>query len=84
MSKTKLEKSTGCWLWKGYRDKKGYGQVRHHGRAHWAHRVAYAIFNGCIPDGMTIHHTCHNPGCVNPEHLTTATVAENAKERYCR
>ena len=70
----------GCWLFTGYCDSKGYGQLWYQGRARWAHRISYAAFNGPIPDGLTVDHTCHNPSCVNPEHLRLATMAENTAE----
>lgn len=73
-----------CWLWTGHKNSKGYGQFRLKERAHWAHRVAYRIFNGPIPDGMQIHHTCANVGCVNPAHLEPLTPTENSLERHAR
>lgn len=75
---------SGCWNWQGYTDRKGYGQMKFEGRAHWVHRVSHAAFNGGIPDGMTINHTCANPSCCNPDHLETMTVAENSNERWRR
>jgi hypothetical protein len=71
---------TGCWLWTGHTDGKGYGQLKlngRRGRAYWAHRMSYACFRGPIPAGMTIEHMCRVPSCVNPLHLELATVSEN-------
>jgi hypothetical protein len=79
-----LPEENGCVLWPRHRDRKGYGQVRLGERAHWAHRVFYAFFKGPIPEGMTIHHTCANSGCVNPEHLELATVEDNTREGNSR
>ena len=70
----------GCVLWNKHKDRKGYGQVSLGGKASWAHRIYYALFVGPIPEGQTIHHKCSNPGCVNPEHLEVATIAENTAE----
>lgn len=72
----------GCWEWQGHKDDKGYGQFRVGPRAHWAHRVAYALFNGPIPEGMTVHHKkeCLNPSCVNPDHLELMTNGDNVRE----
>ena len=71
----------GCWLWSGHRDSKGYGQIKLDGRAVWVHRLAYAVFNGGqVPDGLTVHHRCGNPGCLNPEHLELLTNSDNAAE----
>lgn len=79
-----IEQRGECWVWTGYKDRKGYGQMKIDGRAYWAHRVAFAIFKGRIPGVMTIHHTCHNTSCVNPDHVVTATVQENSRERWSR
>lgn len=68
-----------CWVWKGYRDRKGYGQVWYKGRAHWTHRLAYAAYVGEIPEGVTVDHVCHNPGCFNPEHLALETLSNNSR-----
>lgn len=60
-----VDRKTGCWNWMLFRDRDGYGRdgaVR-------AHRAAWERKNGPIPDGMDVHHVCHNPSCVNPEHL---------------
>lgn len=59
----------------------GYGQLAymHNGkqRLAYAHRAAYMIAIGPIPDGMNICHHCDNPGCFNPVHLFLGTQAEN-------
>ena len=80
----KVDTLNGHWFWNGYIDSKGYGRFRYRGEMHGAHRIAYAIFNGDLPEGMTVHHTCHETHCVNPEHLELATLAENTRERNTR
>ncbi len=82
--KVDVSHNGGCWTWKGNVDGKGYGRFWMIGRNHWAHRVAYVVFGGSIPDGYTIHHTCHNTSCVNPEHLELATLEDNSAERQAR
>lgn len=74
-----------CWLWTGHTDDKGYGTFHiGHGRkvprSQWAHRVSFAMHNGEIPEGMSVHHSCCCPSCVNPSHLSLATFEENTKE----
>lgn len=62
-----------CIEWTGRRTAAGYGRVRQH----YAHRVAYAMYHGPIPDGMEVMHRCDNPGCVNPEHLCLGSHSDN-------
>ena len=76
--------SDGCWNWNGYTDRKGYGQFKMAGRAHWAHRVAYVLFVGPIPDGFQVDHTCCNTSCVNPHHLELVTLEENVRRQHER
>lgn len=79
LSKVKAN-GTGCWEWQGStsgREAVPYGQIKIDGKPRWAHRVSYAIFNGGVPEGLDVHHTCENPVCVNPAHLETVTRSEH-------
>lgn len=69
-----------CWIWKAYKDRKGYGQFSIGGVMRWAHRVSYAIAHGLLPAGWTVDHVCKNPSCVRPEHLRKQTHAENSSK----
>lgn len=72
---------TGCFLWAGYVDRGGYGQIRHDGKTDGAHRVAWEVANGPIPEGMSVDHICHNRACVNADHLRLASPTENQWNR---
>lgn len=66
-----------CWEWAAYRKADGYGMFRLDGQSRLAHRVAYELFVGPVPDGLQLDHKCRNRGCVNPAHLEPVTSREN-------
>lgn len=70
-----------CWLWWGGVDKHGYGRfnrnIRCRGDVVNAHHMAWEIYRGPVPDGLSVDHLCKNRRCVNPDHLEPVTQAVN-------
>lgn len=79
LSKYTPEPNTGCWLWTGGLNSKGYGQVWVNGRTRPAHRVIYQITRGPIGTGLELDHRCRVRWCVNPDHLEQVTSKENTR-----
>jgi hypothetical protein len=76
-----------CWIWIGALDRHGYGtigQINQKGiwRMARAHRIAYELEIGPIPDGLTIDHLCRVPACVNPSHMEPVTKSENTRRGF--
>lgn len=79
---SKVLRGPNCWLWVGSRNELGYGQYRIDNETRGrAHRVAYELLVGPIPEGLTIDHLCRNTWCVNPAHMEPVTIQENLGRR---
>jgi hypothetical protein len=61
----------------GPRDRDEYGVVNEGQRKHKAHRVAWTLAVGPIPDGLNVLHRCDNPPCVRSSHLFLGSQTEN-------
>lgn len=77
----KVQRGDGCWNWISAIGSRGYG-IFWHGKARrsvMAHRFALEIALGHeLPANRVVMHSCDNPRCVNPEHLSLGTVLDNA------
>lgn len=73
------EPNSGCWLWIGGVDGKGYPIIHIRPQMKKVHRVMYELVKGPIPDGMTLDHLCRTRRCCNTNHLEVVTGAENTR-----
>ena len=77
---SRVDKSGDCWTWVGPLTD-GYGILQFRDGSIRAHRFAWSLIHGEIPDGMTVDHVCHSRRCVNVDHLRLASKAENSRNR---
>jgi hypothetical protein len=71
------EPNSGCWLWLGSVHRFGYGQLRVDGKLRQATHLALEIAGKPRPAGAFALHSCDNPYCCNPDHLSWGTQSEN-------
>lgn len=74
-----VDRKGSCWIWRGRKSEKGYGVF---GDNKKAHRVAYELVKGAIPEGMFVCHHCDNPPCVNPDHLFLSDAQGNMNDMW--
>lgn len=97
----RIQRTETCWVWNGHRNAQGYGSftvwrpLEGKTRTFVAHRYAYEVWRGPIPDGLQLDHLCRVRHCVNPDHLEAVTgkvntlrglnapAAINARKTHC-
>lgn len=79
--------SDACWNWTGGKNFDGYGQLTWKGAGTRAHRLAWILTYGDIPDGMEVCHNCpagDNPACCNPKHLWLGAHIDNVRDMVAK
>lgn len=77
------EPNSGCWLWGGYSNSKGYGLMYSYGITILSHRYSYECHNKVkLKKSDLVLHKCNNTYCVNPQHLTIGTQSENMQQCF--
>lgn len=72
-----VDRSGECWVLSSRPRPDRYGQIMLDGRMFLAHRAAWIIANGAIPEQTEVCHTCDNPPCVRPDHLFLGSHTDN-------
>ena len=78
------EPNSGCLLWEGAINQGGYGRVRWNGKGRGAHRMAWQVSRGLIPEGLCVCHKCDVRSCINPDHLFLGTHRDNVIDMWAK
>jgi len=86
ISERSKEDENGCWVWQNSLDTRGYGQAYDGKKVRKAHRMSYEAYNGDLEEfinfqvSKVVMHSCDNPACVNPHHLSQGSQSSNMKD----
>lgn len=77
----KTTKSGECFTYTGRCKSKGYGVIGYLGKRWAAHRLSYTLAKHPIQSSeQLVMHSCDNPPCINPAHLSLGTHHENMQD----
>lgn len=77
--KSMYKTEDGCWIWDGG-TAGDYGKVRFNGKTLSTHKASFITFNGEVPKGKWVCHSCDNPLCINPDHLFLGSPSDNRRD----
>lgn len=85
VARSRLDPDTGCLVWQGAKNARGYGVCRIRGITGLAHRFAFEAAGNALPGRPTLlRHTCDNRACVNPQHLLPGSPQDNSDDMRIR
>lgn len=80
-NRTTRNSESNCLEWNESQHlRDGYGAMRVDRQRYLAHRLAYALWVGPVPNGMLVLHSCDNRRCIEPSHLSVGTIADNISD----
>ena len=75
----RVDRVGSCWIWRGCVGSDGYGHVRCGAKVIAAQRASFELAHGRAPCGHVLH-SCDNPRCINPKHLSEGSHRKNMRE----
>lgn len=80
----RVHRTDTCWIWRGGKDRDGYGYMTYKYKRYTATRISYFLNTSQQPLTNIVCHSCDNPTCVNPSHLFLGTDQTNAQDRVAK
>jgi hypothetical protein len=87
LSRVDIRSDAECWPWMGAKTTFGHGRVKVAGKLYSPHRLIYHIACEPLPPddsrdwhGPVVMHSCDNPACCNPKHLSVGTQLQNIND----
>lgn len=72
-----------CHIHRGGKDWDGYALCKLGNVSFRAHRLSWEFHNNSkIPHGEIVMHSCDNPPCINPAHLSVGTTKKNMEDKH--
>jgi len=79
-----VQQENGCMVFTGHKDDCGYGRITKDGKLVRIHREVWKLHNPAMEITGVIMHSCDNPACVNPAHLSHGTQADNIADMVAK
>lgn len=77
---SRVKVTDSCWEWTGYRKNGRYGTIYFGAESFQAHVISHILYIGPVDPGNVVMHSCDNPSCVNPAHLSQGSLKDNMQD----